>query len=531
MLQCLGALHHARGGHSEAQGRAFALRMKEKTNILLIHADQHRYDCLGAYGNNDIKTPNIDGLAHEGVLFENSFCPHPVCTPSRYSLLTGLYIHQHLGLTNRSTLPPGLPSLPRLLKEAGYSTTAVGKMHFTPTYLDVGFDKMYLAEQCGAGRYDDDYHRWLKAEGLCDRVDLIDQEAEFRKAAPKEYWDNYGALRSDLDEKHHSTTWIGDRAVESLDNWDAAENFLMVGFIKPHHPFDPPEPWDTMYNPDELSILPGWTEDLIHKDDGKGYFSYKNLSERSLRRVMAHYYATISQIDHHVGRMVESLKVKGLYDNTIIIYTSDHGDFMGYHHRILKGHRMLEPLIRVPPIIKCADHHHLQRRDERMVNNIDVAPTLLSAAGLTTPESMSGMDLLNQDTGCDYVFAENHSEYMVRSKTRKLLLHREPHNSMFFDLERDPLEMDNLFDREEYQAEISSFRDQLLQWSLFDSQTRNHLDHNAPQCSADNVPHEKAALYPYYKNNMTRDANNSIEATLDSAPYPGRSISCDKCTK
>ena len=135
-------------------------------HILLIHADQHRYDCLGAYGNPDIETPAIDALASEGVTFEHSFCPFPVCTPSRYSLLSGLYVHQHLGTTNRSTLPAGLPTLPRQLGQAGYATAAVGKMHFTPAYLDVGFQEMWLAEQDGPGRYDDDYHRWLREEGL-----------------------------------------------------------------------------------------------------------------------------------------------------------------------------------------------------------------------------------------------------------------------------------------------------------------------------------------------------------------------------
>jgi arylsulfatase len=117
--------------------------MIDKPNILFIHADQHRFDCLGAYGNTDIKMPNIDALAQESVLFENSFCPHPVCTPSRYSLLSSQYIHQHRGLTNESTLSSDIPILPRLLKENGYQTTAVGKMHFTPTYLDIVFSEMY----------------------------------------------------------------------------------------------------------------------------------------------------------------------------------------------------------------------------------------------------------------------------------------------------------------------------------------------------------------------------------------------------
>jgi arylsulfatase A-like enzyme len=127
-------------------------------NILILHADQHRYDCLGAYGNPNVQTPSIDALAADGIRFENSFCPFPVCTPSRYSLLSSQYVRQHLGWTNHCTVPPGIPTFPRLLRDAGYRTKAVGKMHFTPTYLDVGFEEMLLAEQDGPGRFDDDYH-------------------------------------------------------------------------------------------------------------------------------------------------------------------------------------------------------------------------------------------------------------------------------------------------------------------------------------------------------------------------------------
>ncbi len=134
---------------------------EKRTNILLIHADQHRSDCIGAYGNTDIKTPNIDTIANDGVLYKNSFCTFPVCTPSRYSLLSGLYVHQHMGWSNHCTLPPAIETFPRILKNNGYNTKAVGKMHFTPTYSDVGFEEMELAEQNGPGRYDDDYHRYL----------------------------------------------------------------------------------------------------------------------------------------------------------------------------------------------------------------------------------------------------------------------------------------------------------------------------------------------------------------------------------
>ncbi len=485
--------------------------MTDKPNILLIHADQHRYDCLGACGNTDIKTPNIDRLAQDSVVFDNSFCPHPVCTPSRYSLLCGQYIHQHLGLTNTSTLPHGMPTLPRSLKAEGYTTAAVGKMHFTPTYLDVGFDEMQLAEQCGKGRYDDDYHRWLQDQGLCDRLDMIDQVNEFRERAPDEYWENFGAFQSDLDEAHHSTTWIGDRALEKIESWDSGPNFLMAGFIKPHHPFDPPAPWDTMYNPDELTLLPGWTEELIQGDTGESFFAYKNLTEQSLRRVMALYYASISQIDFHVGRMIDRLKEKGLYDNTVIVYTSDHGDYMGYHHRILKGYRMFEPLVRVPLLIKYAADTVPAGRDERLVNNIDVAPTLLHAAQITPPETMSGMNLTQESDGPDYVFAEKGDEYMVRSRTHKLLLNRNPDRSMFFDLTRDPLEMENRINDDQYQTEIAALRDRLYEWALFDSRATNHLDHNAPLCPSKNVCDGDTGLYEHFKPIMLKNEDQPLE--------------------
>jgi len=218
-------------------------------NILLIHADQHRQDCIGCYGNGQVITPSIDAIASDGVIYQNSFCPFPICAPSRYSLLSGLYVNQHLGRGNHCTLPEGLPTFPKMLREQGYNTACVGKMHFSPTYLDVGFDFMRLCEQAGPGRLDDDYHRELIQNGLFDWVDTIDQMGEHQKNAPEYYFRSHGALESDLPEEQYTTRWIGDRACEVLDNWGQNGNLLMVGFVKPHHPFGPPYPYSVMYDP------------------------------------------------------------------------------------------------------------------------------------------------------------------------------------------------------------------------------------------------------------------------------------------
>ena len=213
------------------QGAVTARPGAGRPNILLIHTDQHRIDCLGVYGNNQIKTPNIDSLAADGILFNNSFCSYPVCTPSRYSLLTGLYVREHGGYSNHCTLRPEADTFPAMLRSSGYRTKAVGKMHFTPTYFDVGFEEMELAEQNGPGRWDDDYHRYLRDKDLVDHNDLEDQVGAYRKKAPGSYFDNCGSRVSNLPDRHHSTTWIGDRAVETIDRWDEKQPNLL-----PVHP-------------------------------------------------------------------------------------------------------------------------------------------------------------------------------------------------------------------------------------------------------------------------------------------------------
>lgn len=466
-----------------------------KPNILIIHADQHRYDCIGAYGNDDIRTPNIDALADDGVRYLNSFCPYPVCTPSRYSLLTGLYVHQHLGWTNRSTLPGGVATFPKMLRDSGYATRAVGKMHFTPTYLDVGFDTMFLAEQDGNGRFDDDYHRWLRDEGLIDRIDLMDQRKEYREEATDEYWQNVGALTSDLDEPHHSTTWIADRAAETIEGWGEGGNLLMVGFIKPHHPFDPPDPWSSMYDPEGVSLLPGWLEAPLDRDISRhaGYFPHADLTESQFRLVMTHYYATISQIDFHVGRLVELLRNRDLYEDTLIIYTSDHGDYMGYHHLLLKGNHMYDPLAKVPLIAKFPAAAARTGVSEALVSNVDLAPTILETAGLEVPGHMAGVSLLKADPEREFVFAESggtihRKQYMARSRSAKLLECEDRDISLFFDLERDPEELVNLVDDPGYSEAVADHRDALARWSLFDAPSRSHLDYNAPTIDSGNVP-------------------------------------------
>ncbi|MFW6006868.1 MAG: sulfatase [Halanaerobiales bacterium] len=483
---------------------------KNRTNILLIHTDEHRQDCLGAYENKEINTPNIDKLAEEGVTYHNSFTPFPVCTPSRYSLLTGLYPHQHMGWTNHCNFPQGMDTFPEILRENGYNTKAVGKMHFTPTYLDTGFEEMELAEQNGYGRLDDDYHRYLKEKGLIDINDLEDQVNEFREKADEEYWQSLGTRESNLKEEDYKTTWIGNRAVDELENWEGNNNMLMVGFVNPHHPFDPPAPWSEMYNPDEISLLPGWEEEVreIDVNYNSGFFPHRELTEEKLKKVMAYYYAMISMIDYQVGRMVEILKDKGLYDNTMIIFTSDHGDYMGYHHMLLKQNHMYEPLMKVPLIIKYPDNRE-KGISTKMINNIDLAPTILDEAGLERGKYMEG-NIISSEKDREYILAEtvNQKEYMVRSKKRKLLLNKNDEFSQFFDLEKDPCETNNLIDDPEYKEEVEQFKQVLFQWNLFEAATPVYLNEDRKEIAQPNLPsnpeENREEMIQYWRDEMEK---------------------------
>lgn len=459
-------------------------------NILIIQADQHRHDCLGCTGNSDVRTPNIDAIAYDGTIYENAFCPYPVCTPSRFSFLTGLYVHQHLAWSNHCTIPAGLPTFPKILREAGYQTKAVGKMHFTPAYLDVGFDDMVLAEQHGVGRYDDDYHRYLEERNLWDEIDLIDQVREYRDQAPQIYTDTLGAMVSNLDEEHHVTTWVGRHAVDTLESWEGGGNLLMASFIPPHHPYVPPAPWHEMYDPAKLTMLPGNAAQCAQSDllYSRGFFPHDQWTDAQLRRVMAYYYASISQIDHWVGQMIDTLRANNLYDDTVIVYNSDHGEYLGYRHLIGKNNRMYEPLIRIPTIIKFTGEREREARNLDLISTTDLAPTLLSAAGCDVPVEMEGRNLTTTGGERSIVFAESlrGKEYMARSKTRKLLLCQNHGDSSFFDLEVDANETTNLIKDDRYTADIQSLKDALARWILFESRTPVHVDESASLCSGKN---------------------------------------------
>ncbi len=482
----------------------------KKTNLLVLYVDQLRKDAIGPYGNTTIITPTLDLLAKDSMVFTNHFCSFPVCTPSRYSFLSGLYASEHCCWTNRSTLAAELPTFPRVLSDNGYHTVTVGKMHLTPTYLDVGFKEMTLSEQDGDGRFEDDYHLYLMDNNQIDGIDVIDQRSEYRKDATKAYFDSFGVEVSDLPQEFHSTTWVTKQALEKLETWKPEGEALMVSYIKPHHPFDPSQAYLDMYKNTEVELLPGYTREVPSWDlsYNQGYFDNTKLDEETAREMTKYYYASITQIDSGIKELIDVLKRKNLYETTQIIFSADHGDFLGFHHLALKQNHMYDPLLAIPLMIKYPGKEPGHCSD--LSDNTQVASEIISSLGIETRGLGNSKDL---HSNSKYVLAmnrqitqgEEQTCYAVRSSQFKLLMTGTLEDIRLFDVLNDPLELHNISTKKEYLSIIEDMKRFLFNSILFTKTSKNRLEPKAPVVTKhySETKKQKKALIQYYKDTLS----------------------------
>ncbi len=459
-----------------------------RRNVLLITADEMRHDCLGVAGHPAVRTPHLDALAARGVRFTNAYTPFPVCVPARMSLLSGQYAHAHGAVRNQTMLAPGQPTLPGLLRAAGYRTGAFGKMHFWPPYADVGFERMRLAEQNGAGWKIDDYHSdHLAARGLVDRWDLWDQQQPYRDQAPQAYWASFGARASELPEADYHTTWIADETISWLRSGDARPFFAWVSFIKPHHPFDPPRPWDALYDPGAMPALGDPAAALGkplmtaggRRDPRRGHFDLRGFTPQDFGRVAALYYATITHIDHHVGRILSALGDSGQLEDTLVVFASDHGDYMGDYGLILKSPSVPYDALAKVPLLVAGPGCRPGTTSDALVSLIDLLPTAAGAASVPVPASVQGRDLaplLQRATGGpwrDAVFSESGDVKAVRTQRFKYLYNGRLGMEELYDVEADPGELVDLSRTAGAAAVIAGMRHRLLDW-MIDTECDRH---------------------------------------------------------
>lgn len=348
--------------------------MTRPPNILFVLTDQQRPDTIAALGNPLIRTPHLDRLVREGTAFDRAYTPSPVCVPARHALTTGRSPHRTGVADNLSANVPADPSIMEVLAARGYQTHGVGKMHFVPQAdwrKNWGFESRDLQEECCL---DDDYYPYLCQHGYNHVLDPHGLRSEYY----------YVPQPSQLPEHLHGTTWVADRSIDFLRRRDRARPFfLWTSFIKPHPPFESPNPWNRLYRSHEMPapfVPENAAENLTFWNRVQNRYKYMDGgAHRHLQRTQrAAYYAAISFIDFQMGRILAALGPE--VDDTLVVFTSDHGELLGDFGCYGKR-SMLEPSARVPLIVRQPGRFAAGRRCAEPVSLLDLFPTFNAAAG------------------------------------------------------------------------------------------------------------------------------------------------------
>jgi len=444
--------------------------MGTRPNILFLISDQHRPDAMGCYGSPLPVTPHLDRLAREGVVFDNCYVQNPLCCPSRYSVLTGRYPHAHRVRANWYAPRPGEVSFGHLLGRSGYGTAMIGKMHLTPWYDTFGFDGRIIAEAKFHTDCPDDYQGFLLAHGW-DRHRLYDMSGA-------EYLGNCTAVPSKVDAPLHIDSFVGRSVCEYLRRVEGPF-CLFASFLSPHNPFDPPAPYEALYARSEFPAR-NLTEGELERKPREAYeyinrrlkwpYSTDRIPEEVLRRMNAFYYGTCTLIDDWIGKIVEVLKERGLYEDTVLVYSSDHGELMGDHGLVFKQ-AFYEQSVRVPLIVH-APKRFPARRVADLTEWIDLFPTFCGL-GSTDPgpgnQGRSLIPLLENRPGArgrEAAFSGNYFGRMIRHDRYKMVYYPGKPYGELYDLQEDPREQENLWDAMEGGPVKRRLKDLLLDWAF-----------------------------------------------------------------
>jgi arylsulfatase A-like enzyme len=467
----------------------------DRPNILLITSDQQHWNTLGCL-NPEIQTPRLDQLAAQGTMFTRAYCPNPTCTPTRASIITGKYPSQHGAWSLGTKLPETETTIGDVLHEAGYRTGLIGKAHFQPlrgtdefpsleSYpilqdLDFwrnfhrpfyGFRHVELArnhvDEAHVGQH---YAIWMEENGLKDWRRYFQPPTG---TAPKQqhHWP--------IPERFHYNNWIAERANAQLSRCaERHENFfLWASFFDPHPGYLAPEPWDTLYDPGKITVptvTPGehdknpphfqltqqphpdfsaWQEPDGHHVHG---FQSHLRDRKKLAKDIAVYYGMTSLLDKYVGVILDKLDALGLAENTIVVFTSDHGHLFGQHGLVAKGPFHYEDLVKVPMIVRWPGKVAAGKRDDALQSLVDYAPTFLHAAGVKPPRTITGLNQLpvwmgETESVRDHVVVENrhqpttvHLKTYVNDRYKLTVYYNRPYGELF-DLLHDPGEVNNLW--------------------------------------------------------------------------------------
>jgi arylsulfatase len=419
--------------------------MSDKPNVLLITADHWPAALLGVAGHPVVQTPTLDQLARNGVRYTNAYTECPVCIPARRTLMTGTPPRTHGDRVFKTfELTPALPTLAQSFRDAGYQAFAVGKLHVYPQRDRIGFDDVILAEEgrphLGAV---DDYDLFLADQGYAG-------QGFAHGMCNNEYWTRPWHLPEHL----HVTHWTTQQMARQIKRRDPTRPaFWYLSYCHPHPPLVPPQAYLDMYRDIEIDApyAGAWAEDA-----GALPFALRAITEHwgpisqhQIRQARRAFYALCTHIDHQLRLVIGTLREEGLLDDTIILFTSDHGDMLGNHglwaKRVFYEDSANVPLILVGATGDERVGHH--RTDDRLVGWQDVMPTLLDLAGIPVPDTVEGLSTVGAETR-GWLYGEwgegPAATRMIHDGRYKLIYYATGNRLQLFDLQEDPHELNDL---------------------------------------------------------------------------------------
>lgn len=454
-----------------------------RDNILLITTDQQRFDTINALGNRSIFTPHLNYLAESGIAFTRCYADCPICVPSRTTIMTGQRGFESGVVSNQThesvmtAATEARTTLPAILTDAGYQTKAMGKMHFEPARAHYGFEEMTLPL---------DYMRQYDHRPGGARPKLHGGECEVEPVI------------SSVDVKDSMTQWITDGAVDFLETRDPKRPFfLWTSYTKPHPPFDPCQDFWELYDkiPMPEAVHGDWSRTLEEVPQGFMEGCYENTNmhffgPEQVAAVRRAYYAMITQVDYSLGRLFGCLRENGLFQNTWIIFTADHGEMLGDHfmsqkNLFFEGSAHV-PLIIVPPQGRFANTN---RKVDVTAEIADLYPTILSMAGVPVPAHAKGKNLL-KETGERVFFGNSlNNHFCVMENRVKLVYCATGNHTLLFDLNHDPMERHDLSNDPAWAAEKERLWKLLLdhtaEYTPEALQDGQFIPREAPSCAAD----------------------------------------------
>ncbi len=437
----------------------------DKKNVLLITVDQWSGNYLGSAGSEEILTPSLDELARYGIRYSNAVSTTPVCIPARRELMLGVgsKTHGDRCFNENLTMPESIPSMAQVFRDNGYQAYCVGKLHVYPQRDRIGFDDVLLHEEGRhkAGMSQDDYERYLgksgyagleMAHGMCNN--------------------NYFYRPFHLPEEYNVTNWAVRNMCEYIIRRDTTKPaFWYLSFAAPHPPLVPPKDYLDLYN--NLEFEEPRCGDWTNRPEDElpyAYNYYRKLynMEKKHDSDMAKkaYYAACTYIDHQMRLVIGTLREQGILDDTVILFTSDHGEMLGSNH--LHGKfLMYENSVKIPFILSPTADSPMEcsRVDDRIVELRDVMPTLLTLAGLDVPEYVEGRSLTenwNREYSYGELWEDDRATRMIRTKEWKLIYYCTGNMFQLFNIKEDPDELNDLANKEEYKDMKEKLTRQLI---------------------------------------------------------------------